>query len=668
MKRTKSIFFKTVLWLTPIVLMLDLLVLFLSYNITYDNNLKLCENQLRNAANLTVQYCESYNLYNNMESKELGKEYNKVCESFDITYVYVVDLDPEKNTETYLAIGFGKNASQEAKDARYPSVTVEGMVNDAEIKAYNGDENGEILHEKNRFDDSLIYYLPIKRYFKTSTLSYEKYDHPLILGAEISLDALVDDIQKEFRKIALLTVSVSALLIAAFGLILYFKVTKPVRWISDRMSHFITYREEGYKKLDIKGNDEFAQMAQAFDTMADEIDTYIDDIDALTREKHTQEAELNIARQIQMGLLRPGCLENTRIAIDAYMLPAKDVGGDLYEYQLLDDGRVFVTVADVSGKGISAALFMSRAITMLHQFMLTETSPAKILALYNDTMAAQNPSGLFITTFLAVWDPRTGMLTYSNAGHNFPYILSGDTLTMLEDAHGVAAGLFEGEEYENATVQLKGGDTFFLYTDGVNEAKNTDGAFYSTERLEEKLIESAKTDSSEAMSVVLNDLNGFTRDAVQSDDITILTLHIKPTTDEIDLKLSSKLNELVRIKKEIFSLPASSDLKKKLILAAEEIFVNICSYAYTAPGKVEMKIAKTGDGIEITFIDGGKPFDPTRDLPDIDEYDHENTIGGLGRFLTFSIADRYHYEYRDGKNILYLFFSEVNPDDYNENT
>ena len=651
----------------PIVLALDTLVLFLSYNITYNNNLKVCEKQIRNAAEMTVRYCENFNLYDNKESQIIREEYDTICSMFDITYVYVLDPDIDTKDETYLAIGFGKGASEEAKVERYPGYTVKGMLNEYEIEAYNGNTDGVILHEKNQFDDSLVCYMPCTQYFDSQTLDYKAYDHPVIVGAELSLTSIVNSFQEQFRKIALLTISLTTLIVVAFAVMLYFKVSKPMRRISNRMSHFITYREEGFKKLDIKGEDEFAQMAQAFDTMADEINQYIDDIDALTRDKHTQEAELNIARNIQRGLLRPDHVDNGNVTINAYMLPAKDVGGDLYDYQLMDDGRVFVTVADVSGKGISASLFMARAITLLHQFMLTETSPAKILAEYNDILAGQNPGGLFITTFLAVWDPKTCELTYSNAGHNFPYILS-EALITLEDAHGVAAGLFEGEEYENATVPFGKGDTLFLYTDGVNEAKNSHGSFYSTERLEAKLSEYSKTDPSDTLDEVLGDLNTFTHGADQNDDITMLTLRIEPKLDEVILNLSSELPQLNQIKEAIFALDVSEDMKKSLHLAAEEIFVNICSYAYDTPGDVELRISPTGSGVEITFTDGGKKFDPTADLIDIDEYDHDNAIGGLGRFLTFSIAERYSYEYRDGKNILNLFFREVKTDDSNQNT
>ncbi len=651
--------------MTPIVLLLVLSVLYLSYRITYDNNLDVYEKQLRNTARETVMFCENYNLYIDREAKICEEMLISMCETRDITYIFAVEPDIENNSETYLAIGFGEGASIKAQETRYRGVKVVGYLNEQEIEAYNGNTEGVLLHEVNQFDDSLICYMPCTRYFDLNKMKSVDYQKPVVIGVEISLSSVVEHIQKQFTLIAALNIALSMLIVITLAVIMYFKVTKPVRMISERMSSFITDREKGVEKLEVKGGNEFAQMSLAFNTMTDEINRYIHDIDTLTREKHIREAEMNIARRIQMGLLQPERLETDAFDIGAYMLPAKDVGGDLYDYRLIDNDRVFVAIADVSGKGISAALFMARAITLLHQQAVAGCSPAMILKDYNNTLVTSNPGGLFITTFIAIYDPSTGRLTYSNAGHNIPYILS-DTLIPLDGAHGVAAGLFEGEEYEDASILLKSGDLLFLYTDGVNEAKNAQAEFYSMERLENQLAGCSRTDTSDARNIVLKDLKDFTRGAEQNDDITMLTLYIKPQSGENILHLTSELPQLLRIKEAIFRLEVSEDLKKSLLLAAEEIFVNICSYAYDTPGEVKLKLSADDAGVEMTFIDGGKPFDPTNDMLDIDDYDHENTIGGLGRFLAFSIAERYHYEYRDGENILYLFFSEVKTDDDHE--
>ena len=152
------------------------------------------------------------------------------------------------------------------------------------------------------------------------------------------------------------------------------------------MENFVNDRGKDVEKLQVKGNDELAEMSRSFNLMTEEIDKYIEDIDALNKEKHTQAAELEIARNIQTGLLKPSDYENGSVCISAMMRAAKNVGGDLYDYQVLENGKVFIAAADVSGKGISAALFMSRAITLLHQYALLGYSPAKMLGEYNNTL------------------------------------------------------------------------------------------------------------------------------------------------------------------------------------------------------------------------------------------------------------------------------------------
>ena len=662
-KRAYSLFTRMSLLMFLIILILDGVVLMLTYKISYDNNLQIFEDQLRGAAKATVHYCETYNVYNDQTDEEIVDPlFDNICELFNVTYIYVVEPNLDTRSETYLEIAFGDDASEEAKETRFRGVTVKGKLNDSEIEAYNGNTDGVIKHEVTQFDDALICYMPCTHYVDADTGQFVQYKKPLIVASEIAVHRVNARFKHRFAQIVFLTLSITLLIAASFALLLYFKVTKPLRVLSDRMSSFVADRKKGIRKLDEKGGREFAQMAHSFNTMTEDINRYIDDIDALNRDKHTTEAELNIAREIQMGLLLPGHLHSDRYAINAYVKPAKDVGGDYYDYSVLDDGRIFVAVADVSGKGISASLFMARAITLLHQNAIGGHLPSEILETYNNTLTQRNPGGLFITTFVVIYDPSTGILTYSNAGHNIPYLLS-DTLIPLDKAHGVAAGLFDGEVYEDATVMIKPGDSLFLYTDGVNEAKSAENGFYSTERLEEKLRDCIAAHTDNTLDVILDDLHGFTKGAEQNDDITILTLQTTLSTNETILRLRSEVEQLHKLKEAIFALPISDDSKRTIYLAAEEIFVNICSYAYDSPNDAIIRLYHDQNHITLTFIDSGRPFDPTRDVLDINDYDHENAIGGLGRYLAFSIAESYRYEYIDDKNILQLTFSEEEQND-----
>ena len=503
------------------------------------------------------------------------------------------------------------------------------------------------------FDDSLICYYPVNEIYNYKKHKMGKNKNPFIIGTEISFSSVMADTQKKFKGTAVYEVGFTFIMIVAIFLILHFRINGPVKTISNRMKHFVSDRDKGFEKLKVKGKDELAEMSRSFNTMAEEIDNYIEDIGVLTKEKHTQEAELDIARRIQTGLLKPPQYKNDSISINACMHAAKNVGGDLYDYEILDDGRVFIAVADVSGKGISAALFMSRAITLRHQYALHGYSPAQMLFEFNNTLAERNPNGLFITAFAAIYNPETGELRYSNAGHNRPYIIS-DKLIMLDEPAGIAAGLFLDNEYEQGTILLKPDDVVFLYTDGVNEAANRSEKMFGTETLENVLKNYIGNMTDSISDDVLEAVREFSDGAVQSDDITILAMRVGQQPIKRTITEKADVKNFVAVYNMIYTEQSfSDDMKAQLRLIAEEIFVNICSYAYgDSKGDITVELDIHPDRATLTFVDSGRKFDPTADVIDIDDYDHDNSIGGLGRFLAFEIADDYSYKYENNKNIL----------------
>ena len=385
--------------------------------------------------------------------------------------------------------------------------------------------------------------------------------------------------------------------------------------------------------------------------MAEEIDRYIDDISVLNRQKSMQEAEMNIARTIQLGLLEPARFSRDSINISAQMNAAKDVGGDFYNYQLLKDGRICVVIADVSGKGISSALMMSRALTLLRNYAEAGLPPGEILYRYNNRLAKHNSNTMFITTFIGFFNPETFEFIYSNAGHNYPYLLS-DELIELGGTENMAAGIFTDESYDEITVQLKPHDKLFLYTDGVTEASNVKNELFGEDRLKEILKNNLKESDVTVMNTVLREVKRFANGAPQSDDITVLVL-MAPDKRRVHLTLPAKKESITEVNRKLDALPVDDDTKFQLRLIAEEIFVNICSYAYEdGEGEAELDILSDEKTVTMIFTDSGREFDPTKDVIDIEEYDRENSIGGLGRFLSFNIADDFSYEYKDGKNIL----------------
>ena len=413
------------------------------------------------------------------------------------------------------------------------------------------------------------------------------------------------------------------------------------------MKNFVSQKGAFFEKLPVKGKDEIAEMSNSFNNMAEDIDRFITDLSELNRQK----AELNIAKNIQRGLLEKPDFENEYVTINASMVAAKIVGGDLYDYCALDNGNIFVSIADVSDKGVTAALFMARAVTMLHQYAKLSYSPSKILYEYNNSLAKHNPNLMFITTFAAIYNPKTKVLTYSNAGHNVPYIIS-DTLIKLDDEIGSAAGVFEDEAYPEFEIKLNDGDMLFLYTDGVTDAQNRDGGFFGEETLERILLESKSSGAKGVVNAINDEIKAFVSGAEQFDDVTMLALQINSESGN-RLHLEAKTENLVKIEDKISALDLSEEMRVQLNIIAEEIFVNICSYSYPeTTGEVDVIIENENGKVTMTFEDSGIPFNQGENIIDIEDYDSENAVGGLGRFITFSMADDYSYERKDNKNIL----------------
>lgn len=642
-----SIFWKLVLIILPLALLVDLGMLAAAYKVNYDSNLEHCREDLENVTEMIADTYKLFDPYDLEDHKYMDSYFEKMCETYDLKYLYAERPDIENDTFTYLAIGFGEGASENAKSERYSGYTGSG-VDKAKVKAIE-ESKPAFRYQDNRYGKVLICYMPVKEYYDSNDKLVNKTVS--LIGAEMSVDDIYSEFITKFARAAALVFLTTLLIILVIGFFFRRKVSKPARLISKRMADFMSDRENNIEPIVIKGNDEFAEMAGSFNSMAREIDRYVKDISELNHEKAKQAAELKIARNIQLGLLEPNEFCNMDADIFAYMLPAKNVGGDLYDYQVLKNGKVCVVIADVSGKGVSASLFMSRAITLLHQYAEAELSPGEILFRYNNHLAERNPNTMFITTFVGIYDPKTNELVYSDAGHNKLYVLS-DELIELNNSYAMAAGIVSGETYPESTIRLKTGDTLFMYTDGVTEAKNTEDELFGDDALKQTLSDNLGKSGKDVLNAVLQSVNDFSNGAAQSDDITILTMTV-PRKDAIRLHITAKKENLADVNKAIDSLDISDDGKYSLKLIAEEMFINICSYAYgRRGGEIDITIKSEGQAVTLTFEDSGKPFDPTKDVTDLQDYDADTRIGGLGRFLTFETADSYSYERSDGKNIL----------------
>ena len=283
------------------------------------------------------------------------------------------------------------------------------------------------------------------------------------------------------------------------------------------------------KKLDIKTGDELQTLAENFNTMTDKLKTSMSNLTKVTAEKERIATELDVATKIQSSMLPKDFSVDKRVDIFATMTPAKEVGGDLYDFCKLDENNLFVTIADVSGKGVPAALFMVAAVTNLRNFTASLKSPEDLknaIEKTNDKLCTNNDGGLFVTAFSAVLDLKTGIFRYVNAGHNPPLIRRrGENFSELPMELNFVLGGWEDWQYIQQEIRLEPGDTIFLYTDGVTEAVNSAGKLYSLEKLKNFLNElDSNFSSKEILSAVHKSLQKFSGGAEQSDDITMIAV------------------------------------------------------------------------------------------------------------------------------------------------
>ena len=510
--RGHGIFFSIMLILLPLILLAAFFALNRTYKYISDNTYETYTTSIRHAAYVADEMIRSYDLHDAKQASECGNLLNTLCDNLNIAEIYVFDIDEKASTRRFLTIGIGIDEMIRGNiSTRHIGDVTSSPLSAAELASLHNDRVNNIEHIQNDHDNTLICYIP--RHYT------DEYDE--IIGAEISVAPIISDLQKNFRIIGLIMLLLVMVIFAAVALLLHYRVSRPAKSISRKMNRFVREREEGFEKLRETGSREFRDMSSAFNTMAEEIDLYLKDVEELNRQK----SELNVAHTIQKGLLEPAEYRNEAVRIRCCMQPARDVGGDLYDYAVLEDGRIFIAIADVSGKGITAALFMSNAITTLHLYAGQGLSPGRILYEYNNHLTGHNPNFMFITTFVGIYDPAAGTFVYANAGHNFPCLIS-DSLTLLDGEQGLPAGIMPDTDYPEHTIRVKPGDLLFLYTDGVTEARNREMEFYGEERLNKNLSTLIGSYDKEASEMILQDLSEFTKDTEQMDDITMLTLQI----------------------------------------------------------------------------------------------------------------------------------------------
>ena len=382
-------------------------------------------------------------------------------------------------------------------------------------------------------------------------------------------------------------------------------------------------------------------------------------------EKERIASELHVASQIQQKMLPNGSMIYDNVEIFGKLVPAREVGGDLFDY-IIRDEKLFFCIGDVCGKGTPAAMLMASIHSLLYAFTLHENNPARVVHALNEVASDGNEDCLFFTFFIGVLDLPTGRLRYCNAGHNAPFIL-GDELMMLDCDPNAPIGPIDDAEFSLQTITLSPGSTIFLYTDGLTEANNAEGQELGLERTKEVLNDCVKRrlKPEDIVSTVTEAVHRFAMGAEQSDDLTMLAVRYTPQ------KFESTMTETITLDNDLCEITRLSDfqvavypkmnvgksLASKLRLAVEEAVVNVIKYAYPSGrhGSIHVAFMTDGRQLKITITDTGVSFDPTTIAKvDTSLSAKERKIGGLGIFLVREIMDSINYERVDDRNVLTL--------------
>ena len=407
--------------------------------------------------------------------------------------------------------------------------------------------------------------------------------------------------------------------------------------------------------VDVRDNEEFASLSDDINSTVTTLKHYIDEAAARF------DKDLEIAKQIQQSALPsvfPPYPNRKDFSIYASMNAAKEVGGDFYDFYLVDENHLAFIVADVSGKGIPGAMFMMTSKTLIKSFAESGLPVHEVLTNVNTQLCQNNEAGMFVTAWMGLLDLQTGLIKFANAGHNPPLVKhkDGSYEFLKGKVNFVLAGM-DMVKYKEQELQLQPGDEIYLYTDGVTEAHNSNNELFGENRLLESLNSTKGMSVEDICKKVKEDVDAFVCDAEQFDDITMLCVQL----NEIDsyngitvvpsMETVPQVAEFMETEMEKFEI--SPKISMKMLIAIDEIYSNIVRYSGATEAIVSIK--KSDNTLKLQFKDNGKPYNPLDSKePDITASAEDRSIGGLGIFMVKKMLDKVEYKYVDNYNILTL--------------
>ena len=376
------------------------------------------------------------------------------------------------------------------------------------------------------------------------------------------------------------------------------------------------------------------------------------------KEEADRQRDLALAKNIQASALPsvfPPYPGRKEFDLYAKMRTAKEVGGDFYDFYFVGPNRICLVMADVSGKGVPAALFMMRSKATIKSSVTTEPDLAVAIAKANDGLCANNAAEMFVTAWVGVLDIETGELRYVSAGHNPPFVRHADgTVEMVKVKRALVLAAMKGAKYHEDSIRLRPGDRLFLYTDGVTEATAMDGGLLGDARLEAALKDGSG-DAEACCNRVIKTVDAFAGEAPQADDITVLAFDYKGCVGTVTRAFPASLEGLADatqfLQRRLDAADCAEKTKSAMMVAIDEIASNIVRYSGAPDFTVQVVVEETS--VSVIFSDAGKKFDPlAKEDPNVSLSADERAIGGLGLFMVKRMMDEVTYNHVDGRNVL----------------
>ena len=444
------------------------------------------------------------------------------------------------------------------------------------------------------------------------------------------------------------------LIFAALFVLIYFLIKKIIIDNLRKINQGLSQITNGNLNVtvDVRSNEEFASLSDDINQTVGTLKRYIKEAAARI------DKELEFAKQIQYSSLPTVFPKSNSFKLYAEMITAKEVGGDFYDFYMLNDSTIAFLVADVSGKGIPAAMFMMRAKTVIRDLAERGLEPDEIFTIANEKLCENNDAGMFVTAWLGIIDTKTGLMKFANAGHNPPLFKRNDQdFEYMKARSGMLLAGMEGMKYRKNELQLVPGDKLYLYTDGVTEATDNNTELYGEQRLLDFVNSLNIIEPESICKLIKEDVDKFVGTAPQFDDITMVAINfdailgdesISVVPDDASKEAVSTFADSLSAKLEIVPKIAT-----KINIVFDEIYANIVNYSKATLATVSYSIKDSK--LHLIFTDNGVMYNPLEAAePDTTLSAEDRQIGGLGIFMVKKMTQSMEYEYKDDKNILTL--------------